>query len=728
MRFDSINLFYISLAMPVLLLILGWKLRWLGKICLVLAMLCSACAIGGLHLYKQRDLKIVALVDVSPSTRVAGFRKIESIQDRLKELTGGRPYSIQYFANGLSDKSQEVATSQTTLPAIDADAVLLLSDGQFDLPKTFPATYPIIDPAMEYPDDAKVIDIQFDNDIANIFTSGKLEKRSMSVEPATPNFINPNFISGMTVVKPDADKIRATLNSYDPWPENDRLTAFRVRGDRGMPLVVSKPSDLPSVISDYLVPSAIVIPSTISLSPLQISHLHDYVKTLGGSLILNGPPEDFQPELRVIAPVSHLPPEQKSKWIFLLDASGSMGQMVGNQSRFELSIQALQSALQRIDDDESVSLMTFNRRLNSIVENCKKSELQRYLAKLPSIQPTGETGLQSAIETSLLGAPSVTTRLVIISDGDADLKNPSKLTSELIKTKWTVYLLAIGENHPNPLVEQLCTSTGGFSSREQNPANWSAASNQLVKQALSNKPSQIDSPVQTSDDLSQTPLNFSLAYPAYLKKDAKTLASAKEQILIATWNAGSGKVSSIVGQTSQNDLLQIANRLRKVPSNPNYQITIDTIHNQLIVRLVTPGKTDVISMERMTGNQVKKSVLAIESPGVYKADLPRQEEPSIIVIRAGEDVIDRQPLSAHYPAEYDQIGNNRDNLKALADRTRGKIIEPDDNKPIEFPYREMWLDLTSIFAAGAFFWMLVAMLVIRLPYFLADRSIRRLEA
>jgi hypothetical protein len=65
-------------------------------------------------------------------------------------------------------------------------------------------------------------------------------------------------------------------------------------------------------------------------------------------------------------------------------------------------------------------------------------------------------------------------------------------------------------------------------------------------------------------------------------------------------------------------------------------------------------------------------------------------------------VLRRFAVAGCYPPEFDLIGNDRVNLKALADRTGGSVIEAGPAGPIDFHWPVRQTDLTSEFAIAGF--------------------------
>jgi hypothetical protein len=94
-------------------------------------------------------------------------------------------------------------------------------------------------------------------------------------------------------------------------------------------------------------------------------------------------------------------------------------------------------------------------------------------------------------------------------------------------------------------------------------------------------------------------------------------------------------------------------------------------------------------------------------PGQYEVDLDAPRAAVVVTIRRGEEVLERFAVAGRYAEEFERIGNDRANLRELAERTGGAVIEPGDVRPIDFRWtrREMalgpWLaGMGAVFVGG----------------------------
>jgi hypothetical protein len=78
------------------------------------------------------------------------------------------------------------------------------------------------------------------------------------------------------------------------------------------------------------------------------------------------------------------------------------------------------------------------------------------------------------------------------------------------------------------------------------------------------------------------------------------------------------------------------------------------------------------------GGSSETFAVAQTGPGRYALSLPAPRSPSLATLRESGRVIDRFAVAGRYPAEFDGIGNDRAALQSLAERTGGRVIDPQD--------------------------------------------------
>jgi hypothetical protein len=89
------------------------------------------------------------------------------------------------------------------------------------------------------------------------------------------------------------------------------------------------------------------------------------------------------------------------------------------------------------------------------------------------------------------------------------------------------------------------------------------------------------------------------------------------------------------------------------------------------------------------------------APGRYELSLPAPREPVVATLRHDGRVVDRVAVAGRYAPEFDAVGNDRDELRRLAERTGGRVIEPGDARPIDFDWARRRTPLAAPLASAA---------------------------
>ena len=339
LTFDSVPLLGVGAALASLAVIAfvfrrvlnrSWEFRLIA-----LGLIVLAYAAAGPRWVRGDAGKVAVMVDHSESTRGATYRDDAALRRRVVELVGKQPYTLIRFGEG-ADK--------TTLPPppLDAAAVLLFSDGRFDPPPTAPPIYAVIDPALEQAADAAVTALERRGEQLVVATSSTgVENVELSIDGTkTPVRRGTHTVSEAAG---DAQSTTAQLLATDQWPENNALTIAHpppAVGERwwmgeGAPAAGwrSLPAaDLPLDASAWLAPAVIVLNNVPAnaMSAAQAQRLEQYVRDLGGGLLILGGDQAFAAggydgsPISAISPLASTPPTPAAHWVFLLDASGSM--------------------------------------------------------------------------------------------------------------------------------------------------------------------------------------------------------------------------------------------------------------------------------------------------------------------------------------------------------------------------------------------------------------------
>lgn len=670
--------------------------RWLLRAAVLLLLV----AIAGPGVQCERALKVAVMVDVSPSMRGATFRDPLSLMTRLTPLLAGRPYAVHYFAEGLQPTATEPAAKQTRLDVPgDADAVVLLSDGRFERPVNLPPVFPVIDPALASPVDARVRGVRrFENGLAvDVVCAGPSRPLAVNDVPVPTPAAGPAMIR-VPWAGPKTAMDRVGFAAGDLWPENDAVhvpvmveAVTRWAIDRPLPgfdrVAIANVS--PN-ISSYLNVSSIVV-SSVAAADLPLPAVLGYVRTMGGTLVVAGSLDALSAPLRAALPLTAAPPAGPQEWIVLLDASGSMASADGGATRWARVVAAAQAAVDRLPEKARVTLLRFAGDVRPMAQGVSPVEARQALTAAVSDAPSGPTGLRAAMESlthragemssPTTASPAVSPRVLLLTDGDAELGDVDALAR--LMTTARVSLSAVVAT-PSVELSKLCAATGGRAETAVAPADWVRALGGLTRSA--------DAPAKAAETLSGVgpfaggSFASTSRWTASLKEGAELLMTANGEPAAAVWNVGEGRVIAIAAELTDEDLAAVATKLERVVVDPRFAATFDEAAEQCVLTATDEhGPMNGLKPQLIRGYHLRN--FQQTAPGRYTAVMPRMDEPSTVMVRVKRDVVATQQIIGQYAREFDAVGNDRDALTELARTSGGAVIEAGDNRPIAFPIR-----------------------------------------
>ncbi|MGE5608270.1 MAG: vWA domain-containing protein, partial [Bacillota bacterium] len=506
-----------TLLIAITAAIIAWRrpaIRRLSLALIGIGLLSLAFAAGGLAWQQPSAQQVAIMVDLSPSTRTAQYRSTETLHRRIRQLLGNVPYHLVYFA----ETEQSSIPDGPTLPDLPANktiftppnaaAVLLFSDAQFELPTTAPPVYVAADPLLEDPPDASVTRLEIhDKTLSAAVVNQSTQMRELTFSPADSTeaqSIAPGSITSGHPLPPAGTEAAARLSGGDPWPENDAL-AIRIpppllsqrwwvgRTPPAGNWTPFEPGRLPDESAEYLAPSIIVLDNVTAgdLSELQQQRLGQYVRDLGGSIVLLGGDHAFAAGaypgtlLETLSPLSSTPPTPTLHWILLGDSSGSMASSNGGPSRWDQVTRAMLDLLPHLPPEDPVTLGSFAENLRWW--STGKSARETAALPLPpaDVRPNGPTNLEDALLQTISSADSTMPKeLLLLTDADAQITQLESIRQGLIDKKIRLDLLALrNDGRALRQLEELTRATGGQSLRELTPGKWTEAAQKLYAKA-----------------------------------------------------------------------------------------------------------------------------------------------------------------------------------------------------------------------------------------------------
>jgi len=698
--------------------------------------------IGGATWRRPLPGRVAVIVDLSASTRTATYRNRGQLESRVRELLGGADSRFYYFASQSTTSAPgdqrlgDLPGDRTVFaPPEDAPAVLLFSDGQFDLPAHAQPTYVVVDPGLEEPKDAAIrrLEIHDGQAVAEISNHGErrvlsfigTQRSALDVAPAGDStFAHP--------IESVATSISAALAPGDAWPENDQLSILPTprnlreqwwvsRQSAGANWRSMPPSQLPEDPAAYLAPAIIVLDNVAAfdLNARQQQRLDQYVREMGGTLLILGGDHCFAAgaypgsTLESLSPLASTPPRPLEHWIILADSSGSMATMEGDYSRWQYITDSIAKLIPRLPPDDLLSVGSFAKDLNWWSQG--KTVRQTLAIPLPpaGVFPHGPTNLQQAL-SALAQEPAgdVPRPLLLLTDADVQIDDLDALADQLKAHHVQLHLLAIGNGSGLATLLKIVRVTGGTSVSQFDPRKWVAGAQELLQSAtpklLENQPIS----VQFSGDFAAmgrktvSPWNRT-----WLKSNATPVATgtgtSEAPSLGAMWHLGQGEVAALAFGADESVLQPVISKLARPPADPNFKVTW-TNGPRLLLKIEAFDSHQYINNAHLEFEETSSleggptaAPIAIPqtAPGQYELSVEAPRQPLIATVRNNAEVLSRIAVAGRYPPEFDAIGNNHQNMTRLAERTGGQVILPSQRSPIDFRWRRKTVSIDSILAA-----------------------------
>ncbi len=659
---------------------------------------CWAVAAGS-PVWDRPAARVVAvMVDLSPSTRGATYRDRAALDRRVGQLLGATPHELLAFAGGpprplpAGQALGDLPCDRTVFaPPPAADAVVLFSDGRFELPDVGPPTFAVVDPGLEAPADAAVQRLQWAGDTvtATVSATGPQAVRWTGAEPATADATD----GGVVSARATGAEVTAAVSPGDRWPENDRLTvhapppptAERWWVGAAPPPPGFRAVTLPTDPADYLAAGVVVLDdvSADGLSTLQQQRLAEAVRDLGTGLVIGGGRGAFaaggygRAPLDGLSPLASDPPGPAERWVVLVDGSGSMA---GPPWATECA--AVTRVLAVLPAADAARVGSF------------AAAVTWWPGDVPgSVHPTGPTNLAAALRAVAdAGDPATPTHLLLMTDADADLPDPAGLAAALRSHRVSLHLLAIGDGSALAALTDMAGATGGTVVRQVDPGQWVAAARQLARGVVPRRV--VEQPTAVRWVVGNGPATVQPWNRTWAKPAAEVLARGPDAPLVARRQAGAGRVTAVAFAADAGLLAALAEGVAAEPRDPRFAVTWDAGPRLSVSVDAVDGTTYLngLAVTLQLGDGPATTV-GQSAPGRYEVAVPAPREPTLAAVRVSGRVVDRFAVAGRYAAEFDVVGNDRAALAALAERTGGAVVEPSAAGPLTFPGppRRTWL-------------------------------------
>lgn len=759
--FESATVLAVGVALALLAVTVAvWRrpaLPVLSQVLATIGLVLLALAAGGPAWHRPATGDVVVMVDLSPSTRTAQFRKPARWAERVGQLLRDTPYRIVYFAGAEPLTAPAEGSTREPLPDARVDrtlfrppaaaAILLFSDVQFDLPAAAPPVHVAVDPALEQPADASIEQLE-ERDrelVATVRNGGAL--RELTVSPAAESGREPRTISpgGGVVTLPlapqPAGPVVVRLEAGDAWPENDALSLIPLPPEESQKWWVGsgepspgwqayRPQNLPTEAMAYLAPSVVVLDNVAAsdLTELQRQRLGQYVRDLGGGLVILGGDRAFAAGgyagtvLNALSPLASHPPEPMAHWVILVDSSGSMSApTAGGATRWRIAVDAAAQSLGSLPPHDRVSVAGFAAGVDWWVRARPVADASADPMPPPNARPSGPTELARAIESAAaVDEDGARLEVVLLTDANAAVDAPEALTALLTQRDARLHLLDIGDAAGSgvAVIRQMVTATGGTSLGESDPAGWAAAVRRLTRAAAPQRIVNDAARVEFTGPLAGTSPQ-AIAPPwnrTWIKPQASSLVVTRPgeaRPLAASWAAGEGTVVAAGFAASATDAAPLVRLAARAPGDSRLRVFWDTGPRLRVSVEALDPSTDggvpaflnsvplALEVNESAGAGSAASPIPQVAPGRYELEVAVPGAPVIATVRVGGRVASRFAVAGRYPPEYERIGNDRRAMRDLAARTGGSVVEPSATGVLPLPAARGPLPLASPLAAAA---------------------------
>lgn len=716
-----------------------------------------AIAAGGPAVLTRGRHEVLVMVDLSASTRGASYRNVESLKHRLAQLAGNLPLRVLYFAGEVHHTPPagpylaDLPGDRTVFSPPPAAAILLFSDARFDLPQSAPPTYVVADPLLSDPPDAAVCRLELRQDhLAVAVRNAGQTQRTLRVSadgmPSTRPVQQGEFV--VTLPAPArAGLVTATLPGNDRWPENDALTIripppeaaakWWVGGIAPAGFTALSPADLSTDGGQYVGTSAIVLDNVAAtdLSDIQQQRLAQYVRDLGGGLVILGGDRAFAAgeyvgrPLDALSPLASSPPKPTVHWILLADSSGSMAAGPPGATRWDLVRAAMLRLLPLLPPEDPVTVGSFAENLTWWSGGRSARETSAMRLPPPDVHPAGPTNLEAAlVEIVSQTDAAMPTELLILSDADADIRDADSLEAALRARRIRLHVLdTYGRGRGIEHVRRFAGATGGQVMQELDPRRWVAAAQRLLSSATPDHLNRTAARVSFIDGLAAlAPHAASLWNRTWLRKGAVLLAQTGDDPagvpMAARWQVGAGQVLAAAFRPPDAHVEAMVRLVQRPGRDPRFavgwrmgsalEVAVDAIDSAGYLN----GEEVELRIwdDSRTARSAAVHPVPQTAPGRYELSIEAPRRPAFAAVYHSGRLLEQIAVAGRYAPEFDAVGNDLDAMRQLAQRTGGGVILPTHTSPVRFNVPHARTELASwlaaagaaLIAAGLLWWRL----------------------
>jgi uncharacterized membrane protein len=609
-----------------------------------------------------------------------------------------------------------------------------------------------------------------------------LKQKTVTLRPGKNVFLFQDTIEAQGLFR-----YRAIINADgDPIPGNNEASSFtRATGrarilylsqdeagpnplnlaltEQGLDLVRGRPADLPGDVYKLLDYSAVILDniSALSLSYRFMENLEDYVKNLGGGVVMIGGDQGFgaggyeKTPVEDLLPVTMDAPTTLELPTFILtlviDKSSSMAGNLEAKNKLEGAKVAAFAAVEMLNPTDRVGILAFDSSFQWVVPFTPAAQRKKIADRLATLKEGGGTELYPALKEAfrmLQRFPSTRRHIIILSDGLTTKADFETLVRKMHQEKITFSTVALGRDADLMLMRSIAEWGRGRSYHTNNvdhiPRIFMGETKIAAKQVMYEE-EMVPQIVEPGEILSNIPL---ASLPVirgqvitYKKPGASVLIKAEAGPLLAAWTYGLGRSVAFTSDLSTRwgrdwvrwqhygqFVSQMVKWAQKKEEPRRYRPEISHQHQQGFF------KVDVLDEQQRFMNQLQMKIRVLSpskkdqtvslnqtAPGRYEGRFPVPETGEYYITLYSDDAA-LQPLNIGYSIPYSEEYTTREIntglLTGLSAMTGGQVLNLDQDPPDLFEAnkdktRTRGIRLWPYLTLAALFWLLVDVAVRR---------------
>lgn len=453
------------------------------------------------------------------------------------------------------------------------------------------------------------------------------------------------------------------------------------------------------------------------VSDRSMRNLEQYVRQLGGGLILVGGEDSFGPggfegtRIEDISPVEfdieRGREEPSLAMLLVMDRSGSM-----QGTKLEMAKDAASAVVDMLGPQDFVGVISFDSVAETNVRLQQVSARNRIRQAIGRIAPGGGTDIYPALEEAylqLLAQPARMHHMILLTDGQAPWDGISALTSSMRADGISVSTVGVGSSADRSLLQMIAELGNGRFYATSDPSSipriFVQEAARVSRSAFEEDPIRAI-PVGRSSALRGINWGAAPYLLGYVKTRAKrgarvALASDSGDPILASWRLGLGQVVVFTSDVKNRWAVEwvrssiypqfwaqlIRSTMRFEEDSP-WTVDITSTAQGAVLRVdaltesgtFINGATVSVDLRAPSGEQLNIPLPQV-APGRYQATTPlaefgTYEAATIVVDSESNDGAPTTSFTRPFPEEYQVTGTNTQLLERIAEAGGGSFNPP----------------------------------------------------